>query len=89
MQKALEKEELIQIAKEAMKCAPSMRNYGNSLKLCKVGDLIYSYNTCVAVFVYDDEGSWVIVVPRYHSATTSRHINKVADDWNVEVIKLY
>jgi len=89
MQKALEKEELIQIAKEEMQNALPMRNYGNSPLLCKVGKFIYSYNTCVAVFVYDDEDRWVIVVPRYHSTTTSRHINKVANDWNVEVIKLY
>ena len=48
--------------------APSMRNYGNSPKLCKVGDLIYSYDTCVAVFVWDEEDStWQIAVPKYYS----------------------
>ena len=83
------KEDLRQKASEAMKYAPSMRNYGNSPLLCKVGDFIYSYNTCVAVFVYDDEDRWIIVVPRYHSTTTSRHINKIANDFNTEVIKLY
>jgi len=85
-----EKETLRQIAREEMQNAPSMRNYGNSPLLCKVGDLIYSYNTCVAVFVYHEaESKYVIVVPQYHSSTTTRHINKVANDWNVEVIKLY
>ena len=85
-----EKETLRQIAREEMQNAPSMRNYGNSPKLCKVGDLIYSYNTCVAVFVWDEEDSkWQIAVPRYHSATTTRHINKIANEFNTEVIKLY
>ena len=70
--------------------APSMRNYGNSPKLCKVGDLIYSYNTCVAVFVWVEEKSiWEIAVPKYHSATTTRHINKIASEYNAEVVKLY
>lgn len=70
--------------------APSMRNYGNSPLLCKVGDLIYSYNTCVAVFVWDEEDSnYQIVVPKYYSSTTTRHINKIAYEYNIEVIKLY
>ena len=70
--------------------APSMRNYGNSPKLCKVGDLIYSYDTCVAVFVWDEEDStWQNAVPKYYSSTTTRHINKIAYEYNTEVIKLY
>ena len=85
-----EKETLRQIAREEMQNAPSMRNYGNSPKLCKVGDLIYSYNTCVAVFVYvETKSNYVIVVPKYYSATTTRHINKIAYEYNIEVIKLY
>ena len=84
------KEKLRQIAREEMQNAPSMRNFGNSPLMCKVGDLIYSYNTCVAVFVWDEEDSkWQIAVPRYHSATTTRHINKIANEFNTEVIKLY
>jgi len=84
------KETLRQIAREEMQNAPSMRNYGNSPLLCKVGDLIYSYNTCVGVFVYVAEDSkYVVVVPKYHSATTTRHINKIASEYNAEVIKLY
>ena len=85
-----EKETLRQIAREEMQNAPSMRNYGNSPLLCKVGDLIYSYNTCVAVFAYDERNSkYVVVVPKYHSTTTTRHINKIASEYNAEVIKLY
>ena len=85
-----QKEKLRQKAREEMQNAPSMRNYGNSPKLCKVGDLIYSYNTCVAVFVYVAEDSkYIVVVPQYHSATTTRHINKIARKYNAEVIKLY
>ncbi len=84
------KERLRKNVERIVQNAPSMRNYGNSPKLCKVGDLIYSYNTCVGVFIWDEEDSkWQIAVPRYHSATTTRHINKVANDSNTEVIKLY
>ena len=86
------KEELITKGKEAIRNAPSMRNYGNSPLLCKVGDLIYSYNTCVAAFAsyYDEEESrQAIIVPKYHSTTTSRHINRIASQYNTEVIKLY
>ena len=85
-----EKERLRKNAERIVKNAPSMRNYGNSPKLCKVGDLIYSYNTCVGVFIWDEEESkWQIAVPRYHSATTTRHINKIAREYNAEVVKLY
>ena len=84
------KEKLRQIAREEMQNAPSMRNFGNSPLMCKVGDLIYSYNTCVAVFVYVAEDSkYVVVVPQYHSATTTRHINRIANQYNAELIKLY
>ncbi len=84
------KEKLKENVERIIQHAPSMRNYGNSPKLCKVGDLIYSYNTCVAVFIWDEENSkWQIAVPKYHSATTTRHINKIANDFNTEVIKLY
>ena len=88
-----QKEELRQIAREEMQNAPSMRNYGNSPLMCKVGDLIYSYNTCVAVFVYvayrTEDPEYVVVVPKYHSSTTTRHINKIASEYNAEVVKLY
>ncbi len=84
------KEKLKENVERIIQHAPSMRNYGNSPKLCKVGDLIYSYNTCVAVFIWDEENSkWQVAVPKYHSATTTRHINKIANDFNTEVIKLY
>lgn len=85
-----EKEKLKHRAQEEMADAPSMRNYGNSPLLCKVGKFIYSYNTCVAVIMYvGDRGGECVLVPRYHSATTTRHINKVADDYRIKVIKLY
>ena len=84
------KERLKKNVERIIQFAPSMCNYGNSPLLCKVGDLIYSYNTCVAAFVWDEEDSkWQIVVPRYHSATTTRHINRIANDFNTEVIRLY
>lgn len=88
-----QKEELRQIAREEMQNAPSMRNYGNSPLMCKVGDLIYSYNTCVAVFVWiayqTEDSKYVVLVPKYHSTTTTRHINKIASECNAEVVKLY
>ena len=84
------KERLRKNVEMIIQTAPPMCNYGNSPKLCKVGDLIYSYNTCVAVFIWDEEDStWQIAVPQYHSATTTRHINKIAYEYNAEVIKLY
>ena len=84
------KEKLKNKVEMIIQTAPPMCNYGNSPLLCKVGDLIYSYNTCVAVFVWDEEDSKSqIAVPRYHSATTTRHINKIANEFNTEVIKLY
>lgn len=84
------KERLKENVEMIIKTAPSMRNYGNSPKLCKVGELIYSYDTCVAVFIWDEEDSkWQIAVPKYHSTTTTRHINRIANDFNTEVIKLY
>ena len=84
------KERLRKNVERIIQHAPPMRNYGNSPKLCKVGDLIYSYDTCVAVFIWDEEESkWQIAVPKYHSATTTRHINRIANDFNTEVIKLY
>ena len=84
------KEKLKNKVEMIIQTAPPMCNYGNSPLLCKVGDLIYSYNTCVDVFVWDEEDSkWQIAVPRYHSATTTRHINKIANEFNTEVIKLY
>ena len=84
------KEKLKNKVEMIIQTAPPMCNYGNSPLLCKVGDLIYSYNTCVAVFVWDEEDSkWQIADPRNHTATTTRHINKIANEFNTEVIKLY
>ena len=86
--------------------APRLRNFGGSPKICVINNLIYSYNTCVAV-MYKPQGSpiwknrdnWTdaerdyfkekMYVPAYHSTTTSRHINKMAQEYNLEVVKLY
>ncbi len=48
--------------------------------------LIYSYNTPVAVYLDSDR---TIYAPDFHSVTTSRHINIVAEDWGVEVVQLW
>jgi hypothetical protein len=71
-------------AKRLIQKASSIRNYGGSPKLVVVGDIVYSYNTAVAVYI---EGS--LYVPTWYSTTTSRHINKIAEEWNCEVIKDY
>lgn len=72
--------------------APSIKNLGSSPKIVTMYDrrndytLIYSYNTCVAV-----EIQGIIYVPKWHSTTTTRHINRVAgqSSWRTPVIKLY
>jgi hypothetical protein len=105
MQKALEDKDR-QMIEKIMENAPRLRNYGGSPKICVINNLIYSYNTCVAV-MFRPQGSpltfnrddWTdaerdyftekIYVPVYHSTTTSRHINKMAQEFNLEVVKLY
>lgn len=64
--------------------APTLRNHGGKPQIVTVGDFIYSYDTCVAVYV-----SGKVYVPKWHSTTTSRHINKIADNWHAEVVILY
>ena len=71
-------------ALDLMHKAPRIRNHGGSPQIVTAGDFIYSYNTCVAVYV---EGA--VYVPVWHSTTTSRHINKIATEWNADVVKLY
>jgi hypothetical protein len=64
--------------------APGIRNYGGAPKIAVVGNILYSYNTAVAV--YDGGTLWV---PTYHSVTTTRHINRIAAEWHADVVKLY
>jgi len=64
--------------------APHIRNYGGSPQLVVIGDIVYSYNTPVAAYI---DGS--LYVPQWYSTTTTRHINKIADEWNCEVVKDY
>lgn len=71
-------------ARKLIANSPIIRNYGGSPKLVVVGDIVYSYHTAVAVYI---EGS--LYVPAWYSTTTSRHINKIAKEWNCEVIKDY
>lgn len=49
-----------------------------------INNEIYSYDTLVATVEKDK-----IIVPKYHSVTTSKHINKVADFLGLEVEKQY
>ncbi len=45
---------------------------------------IWSYTTKVATIVGD-----TLVVPKWHSVTTSRHINYAADQLGLQVVKEY
>jgi hypothetical protein len=67
-----------------MRKAPSLRNYGGSPKMLVCGEFIYSYDTCVAM----RQGAH-LVVPEWHSTTTTRHINIMADNLALDVVKLY
>ena len=67
-----------------MNKAPSIRNYGGHPMKIRCGDFLYSYNTAVA-WVKDG----VAYVPTWHSTTTTRHINQMADEMYLEVVKLY
>jgi len=71
-------------AKRLLKNAPSIRNYGGSPLLVTIGNIVYSYNTPVAAYI---DGS--LYVPTWYSTTTTRHINKIADEWHCDVIKGY
>jgi hypothetical protein len=66
--------------------APRLRNFGGSPKMCVIGNIIYSYNTAVAVMDFDTYNAYV---PVYHSTTTTRHINKIASEYNMTVVKMY
>ena len=72
------------LIEEKMGQAPPLRNYGASPLKVRVGDYFYSYNTCVGVKIERK-----LYVPRYYSTTTSRHINSMAEDNYLEVIRLY
>ena len=65
---------------------PRLRNYGGSPKICVINNLIYSYNTAVAYMDFDTFNAYV---PVYHSTTTTRHINKIASEYRMTVVKLY
>ena len=95
-----------QLIEKIIANAPSLRNYGGSPKICVINNLIYSYDTCVAIMfrpqgspLWKNRDMWTdeqrdyynekIYVPAYHSTTTSRHINKMAQEFNLEVVKLY
>jgi len=71
-------------AQRTLAKAPSIRNYGGSPQLVVMGNIVYSYNTPVAAYI---DGS--LYVPAWYSTTTTRHINKIAEQWNCEVIKDY
>ena len=71
-------------AERKLRNAPFIRNYGGSPRLVVIGDIVYSYNTPVAAYI---DGS--LYVPRWYSSTTTRHINRIANEWNCQVIKGY
>ena len=54
--------------------------------MCVIGNLIYSYNTAVAYMDFDTYNAYV---PVYHSTTTTRHINKIASEYRMTVVKMY
>lgn len=58
--------------------------YKENLKT--IADTVYSYGTPVAVANWTERQ---LLVPHYHSVTTSRHINYIADEWGLKVIKQY
>ena len=65
--------------------APSLQNKGGKPHIVVLnGRVVYSYNTPVAY--YENGTLWV---PKWHSTTTTRHINKVASDWRVPVVKMW
>lgn len=51
-----------------------------------IGNNVYSYNTHVATI---DHVSGTLTVLGYWSKTTSKHINHVADELNLEIVKGY
>ena len=67
-----------------MRKAPSLRNYGGSPKMLVCGEFSYSYDACVAM----RQGAH-LVVPEWHSTTTTRHINRMAENLGLDVVKLY
>ena len=71
-------------ATQVINLAPSIRNYSGKPHIITLSNYIYSYNTCVAVL---SEGT--VYVPKYYSPTTTRHINKIAEEWFADVVKLY
>ena len=52
--------------------------------LLVIDDKVYSYATHVATIEYPN-----LVVPKWYSVTTSKHINYVAKEYNLNVIKQY
>lgn len=64
--------------------APRPKYWGKGQNIITIGDVIYSYDVPVAVF---NQGA--VWVPRFYSATTSRHINKVAARWRAPVVQMW
>jgi hypothetical protein len=86
MQRVIEIVELKQRISQEIANAPRLRNFGGSPKMCVIDNIIYSYNTAVAVMDFDTYNAYV---PVYHSTTTTRHINKIASEYNMSVVKMY
>lgn len=75
------------ITKEINACikfATKVEYFGNGQNIIVANDIVYSYNTPVAVYI---EGH--LWVPKWHSVTTTRHINKVAAKWRCPVVKMW
>jgi len=65
----------------------TIRTYDRyKVNLKTMADVVYSYGTAVA---YADWQEKTLIVPVYHSVTTSRHIYYIAGEWNLKVVKLY
>jgi hypothetical protein len=56
--------------------------YKQNLKV--IGDKLYSYNTHVATIQYPN-----LIVPKWYSKTTSKHVNYIAQEYNLNVVKEY
>ena len=59
-----------------------MTKYTNNLEV--IGNNVFSYNTHVATISGGE-----IIAHGYYSKTTSKHINYVADEYCLEIVKDY
>ena len=61
-----------------------MNKYKQNLRIDN--KYVYSYNTKVGII---DHKTREIIVNKYYSVTTSKHINYVANEWGYKVVRRY